>query len=121
MKDEKNISLWAKIVGIVVTLLMLLLFGTKLIGSIVEKGFSELLEIPKAFVTWHDNPIGFFFTYLIGYTIIWWKPLWGSVIILIGGLLFLAFNLQNTAVLIFILPTYLVAMLYLLYWDEKRK
>ncbi len=121
MKNKKNILIVARIVGIIVTLLLLLAFVPKLVGSIKEEGLAYLLEIPKAFVDWYDNPIAFFFTYFIGYAIIWWKPLVGSLIIIVGDILFFAFNISNIGTLIFILPTLIVALLYILYWDSARK
>ncbi len=118
---KKQILTAAMIVGIVVTLFMLLAFGPKFIGSIKEEGLIYLLEIPKAFVDWHDTPIAFFITYFIGFAIVWWKPLTGSIIIIIGGIIFFAFNSQNMGTLIFIFPTFIVAWLYIWYWNIARK
>jgi hypothetical protein len=109
------------IYGIIVTLLMLMAFGPKFIGSLNEEGIIYLLEVPKAFVNWYDNPTAFFFTYFIGYAMIWWRPLWGSVVIILGGILFFIFNSQNMGTFIFIIPTFLVALFYILYWIGARR
>ncbi len=115
MKKEKILSLVSKIYGIVITLIMLGLFGPKLIGSIDKLSMSSILN-------WYDNPIGLFFTYLLGYIIIWWKPLWGSIIIMAGGLLFYFFNPLNVMFLfIFLLPTYLISVLYIWSWYYSLK
>ena len=119
MKNKLNIA--SKVVGIIVTLFMLLAFGPKFIESVNNEGVKYLLEIPRAFVNWYDNPIAFFITYFIGYAIIWWKPLWGSLLILIGCALFFAFNSQNMGTFIFTIPTGIVAILYILHWENMNE
>ena len=85
------------------------------------RGIRYLLEVPKAFADWYDNPTAFFFTYFIGYAFIWKKPIWGAAIIILGDILFFAFNSQNMGTFIFIIPTFIVAFLYILYWNVARK
>ena len=104
---RKGLFYVSMIFGIIVTLFMLVAFGPKFLESLKEDGLVYLLEVPKAFADWYDNPIAFFFTYFIGYAIIWWKALWGSVIIIIGDILFLIFNIQNMGTFIFIIPKYI--------------
>ena len=108
------------IYGIIVTSLMSLVFGSKIIGLIHEEGIKYFIEIPRAFVNWYDNPTAFFFTYLIGYGLIFLNPLKGSAIIIIGDILFFVFNSQNMGTFIFIIPTFLVAFLYILYGVIKN-
>lgn len=108
------------IYGIIVTLLMLLVIGTKIVEQIAKKGFvTSMKEIGDQFIRW-DDPSAFFIIYIIGYVIIWLNPQWGSVIIIMGSLLFLItnFNLWN---LVFVLPTILVGFLYLLTWYLNNK
>jgi hypothetical protein len=121
MKSIKNHPRDAMIVGLVVTLLLLLLFGTSLIGSIIENGAEGLKEIRRSLFHWHDDPTGFFFSYLIGYAVIWWKPLWGSVVILIACILVMVINRDNAGFLIFALPPMAVSILYLRHWIDARK
>jgi len=121
MKSNKILFYVTVTYGIIVTLLMLMAFAPKFIGSLKEEGIIYLLEVPKAYINWYDNPIAFFFTYFIGYSIIWKKPLLGSAIIILGGILFFAFNSQNMGTFIFIIPTFLVALLYILYWKGENK
>jgi hypothetical protein len=121
MKSKRGFSLFAIIYGVVVTLLMVLIFGGKLIGEIIEKGTGEFKEIARALVHWEEDPTGFFFTYIIGYAIIWWKPLWGAVIIMTGSLLSVVINIINPGFLIFTIPTFAVGLFYMISWLDKRK
>jgi hypothetical protein len=121
MKSKRGFSLFTMIYGIIVTSLMLLIFGITLIGDLIEKGTGEFKVIASALVHWEEDPTGFFFTYIIGYAIIWWKPLWGAVIIMTGSLLSTILNIANPGFLIFTLPTFLVGFFYLISWIDERK
>ncbi len=121
MNFKKILNYVSIALGIIVTLFMLIAFGPKFVGLIADHGISYLFEVPKAFANWYDDPTAFFITYFIGYALIWWKPIWGSVIILLGDILFFAFNSQNMGTFIFIIPTMLVAVFYILFWIEKNK
>jgi hypothetical protein len=117
MKKEIILPIVSKIYGILITSLMLIAFTPKLFGSAAELG-----KIPEHLFKWYDNPTGFFFTYILGYVIIWWKPLWGSIIIIAGGLLFFISNPNNGMfLLIFIIPTFLVSILYIWNWYYTYK
>lgn len=120
MKKKRILNSVAMIYGIIVTLLMLLAIGSKMIEQIVVKGFMTVMkETGKQFILW-DDPSAFFVTYIIGYAIIWWKPLWGSIIIITGSLVYFVME-PNPWALIFIFPTFLVGFLYLLEWYIKRR
>jgi len=121
MKSNRGFSLVVMIYGIIVTALMLLIFGGTLVGDIIEKGPGEFRKIAIALVHWDDDPTGFFFTYIIGYSIIWWKPLWGAVIIMTGSLLSVVINIHNPGFLLFAIPTCTVGILYLISWIDERK
>ena len=121
MKSKRGFSLFALIYGIVVTLLMLLIFGGQLIGDLNKNGTGEFKEIASALVHWYDDPTGFFFTYLIGYAIVWWKSLLGALIIMAGSLLWSIININNPGNLIFTLPTFAVGLFYMISWLDKRK
>jgi len=121
MKLNKILNYVLVAYGIIVTSLMLLAFAPKFIGSLNEEGISYLLEVPKAFTNWYDNPVAFFFSYFIGYALIWKKPLWGAAIIILGDVLFFAFNIDNMGTFIFTIPTFLVAFFYLIQWNNSRK
>jgi hypothetical protein len=121
MKNKTGLYWSAMIYGLIVTSLMLVTFVPKFIGLFMEQGMKTLADIFTSLFHWHDNPTGFVFAYMAGYALIWWKPLWGSVIIASGVLLFFVFNISNPFNLIFGLPTLLVAVLYILYWGLDRK
>ena len=115
MKKEKILSLVSRIYGILITIYLLGLFGPKLIGSI------DQINIARIF-NWDDNPTGFILTYTLGYIIIWWKPLWGSLIIFAGAALFFIFNSSNVMFSeMFLIPTVLVSVLYLWNWYHTNK
>ena len=117
---KSKLHLLAIIWGSIVTAFMLLVFGVKIIDTIINEGFSFLIEIPKDLVTWDDNPTGFFFTYLIGYAIVWWRPLWGSIIIILASIVYvLIAGIDGPP--IFAAPGFLVGLLYLLNWVVSRR
>ena len=121
MKSKKPLSFVPGIFGIIVTSIMLLIFGTALILSVIEKGNVASIEIIKALFNWYDNPTGFFLTYIIGYSIVWWKPLWGSLIIMLSSLLVAVININNLGFIIFAIPTFLVGFFYIESWYILRK
>jgi len=121
MKSKSTLSKGAMIYGIVLTSLMFLAFGSKLIVSLVENGVEELKEMARALIHWHDDPTAFFIFYIIGYAVVWWKDLWGSIIIMVVSLLVILINIDNGGFILFGLPTFAVGLLYFLTWYERRK
>ncbi len=114
MNTKKTLPIVAKIYGILVTAFMLIAFMPKFIGMFKEKGIDYITEVLNAFTNWYDGPTAFFLTYFIGYIFIWKKPMLGIGLIVLADLLFFVFNLENLGTLIFIIPTFLVALLYYL-------
>jgi len=123
MKPDKSFSNVTKIYGLVVTTLMLLIFGGTIIQQLIEKGIGELGKYPKACLHWYDDPTGFFFTYVIGYALVWWKPLLGGIVIVAGSIMVIIVNIDNAGFLIFALPALLVGVFYILrfFSEEKKK
>jgi len=121
MNSKSSLSQVAKIYGIIITSLMVLIFGTKLIGTLIENGVGQLKEIANATIHWYDDPTGFFLSYLIGYATVWWKPLWGSVIIVVACLLVTVINIDNIGFIIFALLAFIVGILYIASWYDIRK
>jgi hypothetical protein len=80
-KPKRKLHLFAIVWGAIFTAFMLLTIGSKMIGGIFIDGMGSLNVHPETFVTW-DDPGPYFFTYIIGYALIFWKPLWGSIIIM---------------------------------------
>ena len=109
------------IVGIVVTLLFVLSFVPKLVIEFIDKGLSYFGEIGHSFENWYDDPTAFVLTYFLGYLLLWWKPLIGSVLIILACVISVAFNLDNMGFFIFSLPALAVAVLYLVDIKKTRK
>ena len=124
MKSKRNpkskLRLLSIVWGIIVTSLISLIIGVKMIEKLIEEGSKYLIEISKSLVDWYDDPTGFFFAYLIGYAVIWWKPLWGSIIIMLGSILYVIISGIDGPP-IFAIPTFLVGLFYLLQWIVARK
>ena len=123
MKPDQSFIKVTKIYGLVVTALMLLIFGGTIIQQLFEKGIGEIGKYPKACLHWYDDPTGFFFTYVIGYALVWWKPLLGGIVIVAGSILVIIVNIDNAGFLIFALPVLLVGVFYILrfFSEEKKK
>jgi hypothetical protein len=121
MKPKSRISFIPLIFGIIITLLMLLIFGSTLILALIENWPGELKEISAALLKWYDDPTGFFFAYVTGYIIVWYKPLLGSAIIMLGSILIFVINIDNPGFLIFAVPTFLVGFFYMESWYLIRK
>ena len=119
MKTKKLLKYVSRIWGIIVTSLWVLIFSVLIIEKLIEEGSKYLVEISQALFNWYDDPTGFFFTYLIGYAIIWWKPLWGSIIIIFASTLYVIIAGFDGPP-IFAIPTFLVGFFYLLYWNVSR-
>ena len=120
MKTKNAFKKLSLIYGIVVTLLFLLVFGPKFIGEFIKSGVAYLIEIPKTFAHWDESPTAFFITYLVGYAVLWWKPLWGSIIIMFFSVFYvLIAGVHGPPILA--IPTFLVGLFYLLYWNVLRK
>ena len=106
--------------GIIVTSFLSLLFGVLIVEKLIEEGSRYLIEISKALFDWNDNPSGFFFAYLFGYAVIWWKPLWGSIIIMLGSICYVIIaGIDGPP--IFAIPTFSVGLLYLIQWIVARQ
>jgi len=110
----------SRVFGIIVTSFFVLLFGFLTLEKLIEEGPGHLIDISKTIFNWYDDPSGFVFTYFIGYALIWWKPLWGSIIIMLGSILFVSINGFDGPP-IFAVPTFLVGLFYLLHWIVSRK
>ncbi len=109
------------IVGIVVTLFFVLSFVPKLVIEFIDKGLSYFGEIGHSFIYWYDDPTAFVLTYFLGYLLLWWKPLIGSVLIILACVISVVFNLDNMGFFIFSLPALAVAVLYLVDIKKTRK
>ena len=114
MKTKKVLKYVSRIWGIIVTSLWVLIFGVLIGEKLFEEGSKYLIEISKNLFNWYDDPTGFFITYLIGYAIIWWKPLWGSIIIIFASTMYVIIAGFDGPP-IFAIPAFSVGLFYLIY------
>ena len=118
-KPKSKLHLLSIIWGLIFTAFMLLIVGSKIIIAIVEGDSQMFNEFPGSFATW-DDPAPYFFTYMIGYVLIWWKPLWGSIIIILGSIFYVIIAGFDGPP-IFAAPGLLVGLLYQANWIISRR
>ncbi len=118
-KPKSKLHLLSIVWGLIFTSFMLLAVGSKIIIAIVEGDPKMFFEFPESFSTW-DDPLPYFLTYMIGYAVIWWKPLWGSIIIILGSIFYVIIAGFDGPP-IFAAPGFLAGLLYLLNWIVTRK
>ncbi len=118
-KPKSKLHLLSIVWGLIFTSFMLLVLGIKIIISLIEDGSQFLREIPGSFSTW-DDPVPYFITYMIGYALVWWKPLWGSIIIILASICYVIMAGFGGPP-IFAGPGFVVGLLYLLNWIVARK
>jgi len=118
-KPKSKLHLLALVWGLIFTTLFFLVLGIKIITAIFEDGAQFFSELPKSFVTW-DDPMPYFFIYLIAYAITWWKPLVGSIIIILVSIFYVIIaGFDGPPILA--APGLLVGLLYLANWIVERK
>ncbi|MGQ7869022.1 hypothetical protein [Sunxiuqinia sp. sy24] len=121
MKSRSSFSKWTMIVGIIFTMLLIL---------------QPVLDIPRELKETERNFFNYLFTdffyhsylnpnhgvliYLVGYAMVWWKKLWGSIIILLVSLTGFAFSEYGDIRLMYVFA-FLVGFLYFMNWKEERK
>ncbi len=118
-KPKSKLHLLSIAWGLIFTSFILLAVGSKIIIGILEDGLGTLKVLPKSFVTW-DDPGPYFLTYIIAYAVIWWKPLWGSIIIMAASIYYVIIAGVDGPP-IFAAPGFLVGALYLANWFVVRR
>lgn len=118
-KPKSKLHLLAVIWGLIFTTLFFLMLGIKIIVEMFEDGAQFFSELPESFATW-DDPMPYFFIYLIAYAITWWKPLTGSIIIILVSIFYVIIAGFDGPP-IFAAPGLLVGILYLANWIVERK
>jgi hypothetical protein len=58
--------------------------------------------------------------YLVGYAIVWWKKLWGSIIILTVSIMGFVFSEYGDIRFMYVFA-FLVGFLYIMNWKDERK
>jgi len=118
-KPKSKLHLLSIVWGLIFTSFMLLVLGIKIIISIFEDGPQFLRETSESFSTW-DDPVPYFITYMIGYALVWWKPLWGSIIIIFVSIFYVLIAGFNGPPIL-AGPGFVVGLLYLLNWIVARR
>ena len=121
MKKKDNLSVVTKIFGIIITAWMTFLVAVELIKALHE-GIGSFFYNAAVFTYSYPfiDPNALILIYLAGYAIVWWKKLWGTVIILIVSTLGIIFSQAGDIRFHFIL-TFAVGFLYFLNWKQERK
>jgi hypothetical protein len=107
--------------GTLIALLFLLAFVPKLISELL--GDSPQIQSGRE---WEGHVMtAMFLTFIVGYSIGWWRILWGGIIILLAAFIvtipFIILQ-NNYGSLIFGIPQLVIGLLFLLlYWFEKRE
>jgi len=118
-KPKTKLHLLAVVWGLIFTIIFLLMLGIKIISAIFEDGAQFFSKLPESFVTW-DDPMPYFFIYLIAYAITWWKPLLGSILIILVSIFYVIIaGFDGPPILA--APGLLVGILYLANWIVDRK
>lgn len=120
IENNKSLRLSATIVGIIVTVIYVLVFGSKLFAELIDDSSTVLKEAVDAFIHPDEDPTAFIVTYLLGYILVWWRPLIGGIIIVLGGIAYYALA-DNPGATVFILPALLVGVLYIITWYSGHK
>ena len=111
-----------KIIGIVITALIILAVAIDLIREHKEGSEHFVNYLTNMFIRFYSykNPPALYMIYLVGYAIVWWKSLWGSIIIITVSIIGYIFSEYGDVRFSYIL-IFVVGLLYFLYWHDKRK
>ena len=121
MKSKNSFLRITKIVGIICTMILIL---------------QPVLDIPRELKASNSNFFNYLFTdffyngylnpnhgvlmYLVGYAIVWWKKLWGSIIILTVSIMGFVFSEYGDIRFMYVF-SFLVGFLYIMNWNDERK
>jgi hypothetical protein len=119
IKTKSALQLIAMIWGIIFTLFILFAVVPKIVMTAMEDPSKLWAELGESFTTWFD-PMAFSISYLFGYILIWWKPLWGAILIILVSIFYVVMGGFGGPP-IFAVPGLMVGVLYLLSWYEKDK
>jgi len=121
MKSKNSFLLITKIVGIICTMILII---------------QPVLDIPRELKASNSNFLNYLLTdlfyngylnpnhgvlmYLVGYAIVWWKKLWGSIIILTVSIMGFVFSEYGDIRFMYVFA-FLVGFLYIMNWNDERK
>jgi hypothetical protein len=116
-----SLSRWTMIVGIILTLILIIqpLFDLPRELKASNSSFFNYL-LTDSFYNSYLNPNVGVLMYLVGYAFVWWKKLWGSIIILTVSILGFIFSEYGDIRFLYVFA-FLVGFLYFMNWYEERK
>lgn len=121
MKSKNSsFSKWTMIVGIIFTLILLLQPVLDIPRELKASNGSFFNYFTNLFFNSYLDPNAGVLIYLVGYAIVWWKKLWGSIIILAVSIAGFVFSEYDDVRLMYVL-IFLVGFLYIMNWNEERK
>ena len=121
MKSKSDTSKWAMIVGIICTTILIvqpILDIPRELKASNSSFFNYLLT--DLFCNSYLNPNHGVLMYLVGYAIVWWKKLWGSIIILLVSIMGFAFSEYSDIRFMYVFVL-LVGFMYFMNWNDERK
>ena len=121
MKSKNSFLLITKIVGIICTMILIIqpvLDIPRELKASNSNFFNYLLT--NLFYNSYLNPNAGVLMYLVGYAIVWWKKLWGSIIILTVSIMGFVFSEYGDIRFMYVFA-FLVGFLYIMNWNDERK
>ena len=121
MKSQSSsFSKWTMIVGIILTMILLIQPVLDIPRELKASNGSFFNYLTNPFYNAYLNPNHGVLIYLVGYAIVWWKKLWGSIIILAVSILGFVFSEYDDVRFMYVF-VFLVGFLYIMNWYEERK
>ena len=121
MKSINSFLFWTRIIGIVITMIVIMQPVLDIPRELKESNINFFnYLISDLFYNSYLNPNHGVLIYLIGYAIVWWKQLWGSIIIIAVSIMGLVFSEYGDIRFMYVL-IFLVGFLYFLDWYDKSK
>jgi hypothetical protein len=122
MKSKSSsLSKWTIIIGVIFTMILIIqpLFDLPRELKASNSGFFNYL-LTDSFYNSYLNPNVGVLIYLVGYAFVWWKKLWGSIIILTVSIMGFIFSEYGDIRFLYVFA-FLVGFLYIMNWNEERK
>lgn len=120
MKTKSSFSKWTMIIGIIFTMILIVQPALDLPRELKASNGNFINSLRNLFFNSYLDPNTGVLIYLIGYAIVWWKKLWGSIIILTVSILGFAFSEYDDIRFMYVF-VFVVGFLYIIDWNEERK
>ena len=122
MKSKSSsLSKWTIIIGVIFTMILIIqpFFDRPRELKASNSSFFNYL-LTESFYNSYLNPNVGVLIYLVGYAFVWWKKLWGSIIILTVSIMGFIFSEYGDIRFMYVFA-FLVGFLYFMNWYEERK